>query len=135
MTNGSGLQYDPEAALAYLRKVDPKLAAVIDRVPFALELRAGEPYHALLRTILYQQLAGPAAAAIQRRLYALHEPEGEPPTPQQILDTTDEQFRAAGVSRQKAGYMRDLALHMVDGRLDFDLLPSLDDDEVIKRIT
>ena len=94
-----------------------------------------DPYASLLRTILFQQLAGAAAMAIQRRLYALFsDEEGRIPTPEELLGATDEVFRSAGVSRQKAGYMRDLALHVVDGSLDFDALESLPDDEVIKRI-
>jgi len=129
------MPYDVEGALAHLRKVDPALGELIDAVPFAMDLRLGSGYAALLRAILFQQLAGAAANAIQRRLLALHEPAGEVPTPEQLLATTDEEFRSAGVSRQKAGYMRDLALKVTDGTLDFDLLPTLDDDEVIKRIT
>jgi DNA-3-methyladenine glycosylase II len=73
--------------------------------------------------------------AIQKRFFALHEPGDVPPAPQQVLDLTDEQFRAAGISRQKMGYLRDLALHVAGGRLDLAALPSLPDAEVIERIT
>jgi DNA-3-methyladenine glycosylase II len=124
-----------DAALAYLRDVDPALGAVIDRVGEYAAPHRDDPYAALLRTILFQQLAGAAASAIQRRFFALHLPEDQPPTPQQILELTDEQFRSAGLSRQKMSYMRDLALHVADGRLDFNELRSLPDEEVIKRIT
>jgi DNA-3-methyladenine glycosylase II len=124
-----------DAALTHLRGVDPALAAVIDRVGEYAAPRRNDPYAAILRAILFQQLAGAAATAIQRRFFALHPPEDKPPTPQQILELTDEQFRGAGISRQKMGYMRDLALHVADGRLVFAELPSLPDDEVIKRIT
>lgn len=124
-----------DAALAHLRGVDPALAAVIDRVGEYAAPRRDDPYAAILRAILFQQLAGAAATAIQRRFFALHPPEDQPPTPQQILELTDDQFRSAGISRQKMGYMRDLALHVADGRLVFSELPSLPDDEVVKRIT
>ncbi len=127
--------FSVEEALAYLRKVDSVLAGVIDRSGQYEPAHRDDPYAALLRTILFQQLAGPAATAIQRRLFALHPPEDEPPTAAQILETTDEMFRGAGVSRQKAGYMRDLALHVVDARLNFANLPNMTDDEVIAHVT
>ena len=88
-----------------------------------------------MQTILFQQLAGPAAIAIRRRFFALFSDEDRPPTPSELLASTDEALRAAGVSRQKAGYLRDLALHVADGRLDLGSLPALPDDEVIQRVT
>jgi DNA-3-methyladenine glycosylase II len=124
-----------EDALAHLRKIDPRLAAVIDRAGQYDAPRRRDPYAALVRAILFQQLAGAAAMAIQKRFFALHEPAGEAPTPQQILALSDDEFRGAGISRQKMGYMRDLALHMVDGRLDLTALLALSDAEVIERIT
>jgi DNA-3-methyladenine glycosylase II len=126
--------FSVEAALAHLRKADPVLGGVIERSgPYRMGLRS-DPYASLLRTILFQQLAGPAAQAIQRRFIALYGNSEAPPTPEQLAATTDEQFRSTGVSRQKAGYMRDLALHVLDGRLAFEELPALTDDEIIKRL-
>ena len=122
-------------ALAHLRKVDRELAAVIDRVGGYDAPRRSDPYAALIRAILFQQLAGAAATAIQRRFFALHAPDDVAPTPQQILELADEQFRGAGISRQKMGYMRDLALHVADGRLDLTELPLLPDEAVVQRIT
>jgi len=95
----------------------------------------GDPWGSLVRPILFQQLAGTAAMAIQRRLYALHDDAERVPTPEQLLATTDEQFRAAGVSRQKAAYLRDLAAHASDGRLDFGSLDALADEAVIEALT
>ena len=128
-------QFSVEEALAHLRGADKKLAAVIDRVGAYNAPQRDDPYAALVRTILFQQLAGAAATAIQNRFFALHGREAQPPTPQEILETTDEQFRGAGISRQKMGYMRDLAAHVADGRLQLDELPALDDAEVLGRIT
>jgi DNA-3-methyladenine glycosylase II len=122
-------------ALAHLRDVDARLAAVIDRTGAYDAPRRDDPYAALVRAILFQQLAGAAASAIQRRFFALHEPEDVAPAPEQILALTDEQFRSAGLSRQKMGYLRDLALHVADGRLDLHALPDLSDEEIIERVT
>jgi DNA-3-methyladenine glycosylase II len=129
-----GDTFDVQEAVAHLRSADPVLAALMDRAgPYAAPRRS-DPYAALVRAILYQQLAGAAAASIQKKFFALYSTGDVPPSPAHILETTDEQFRGAGVSRQKAGYLRDLALHIVDGRLNLAELPSLPDEEVIKRL-
>ncbi len=134
MTNG--FQFSVEEALDHLRGADEPLSRLIDQVgPYQARIRYADPYASLLRTILFQQLAGPAASAIQRRFLALYGSEEAPPTPEQLLATSDEELRGAGVSRQKSGYMRDLALHVAEGRLDFEELTRLEDEEVIQRIT
>ncbi len=133
MTDGRSFSVDE--ALAHLRSADAKLAAVIDRVGAYDAPRRADPYAALVRAILFQQLAGAAANAIQKRLFALHGRDDQPPTPEELLQTTDEQFRSAGLSRQKTGYLRDLAAHVADGRLQLDELPALSDAEVTQRIT
>jgi DNA-3-methyladenine glycosylase II len=139
-----GLSFSVEEALAHLKQADPVLWRLIEFAGPYQPAHREDPYGSLLRTILFQQLAGAAAMAIQRRWLALYgiEPPATPqssllktPSPQQIAATTDEQFRSAGVSRQKAGYMRDLALHVLDGRLDLAALPSLPDEAVIEQIT
>jgi DNA-3-methyladenine glycosylase II len=130
------MRFSAAAAYRHLRRADPVVAALIDRHGPYRPRPGGHPFDALVRAILFQQLDGRAAAAIQRRLYALHDStDGRAPTPLQFLATTDEAFRAVGVSRQKAAYLRDLARHAVDGTLDFAALPELPDEEVIARLT
>ncbi|MGE0059747.1 MAG: DNA-3-methyladenine glycosylase [Dehalococcoidia bacterium] len=128
--------FSVDAALAHLREVDAQLAAIMDRVgDYNPTIRRVDPYASLLRTILFQQLAGAAANAIQRRFLALYGDDGQPPAPEQLLATSDEDLRGAGISRQKISYMRDLALHVHEGRLDLDELVHLEDEEVVRRIT
>jgi DNA-3-methyladenine glycosylase II len=127
--------FSVEEALAHLRGVDEALAGLIERVGAYDAPRRSDPYAALVRAILFQQLAGAAASAIQRRFFALYSDEDKPPSPPQMLETTDERFRSAGVSRQKAGYLRDLAAHVTDRRLDLQGLPALSDAEVIQQVT
>ena len=79
--------------------------------------------------------AGPGAGTIQRRGYALDGGEERTPRPEEILGTSDEQFRGAGVSRQKASYLRDLAEHVVSGGLNLDALDGIPDDEVTEALT
>lgn len=128
----SRLTYDPRQAVEHLRSVDPALARVIDAVgPFELRPQ-GTPYESLFRAILYQQLAGTAARAIERRVLAAF--GGSIPDPAQLASASDEVLRGAGLSRQKIGYLRDLASKVLEGAIRPDLA-SLPDDEVIREVT
>ncbi len=95
--------------------------------------RPGDAYGALVRTIVGQQLSTKAARSIYNRLAGLF--GGRPPTPEEILAADEEALRAAGLSRPKVSYLRDLARHVIDGGLDLDALHDLPDDEIIRRIT
>lgn len=122
------------AAVRHLKSIDPRLAEVIASVgPCRLEPRNGNVFHALFRAVLYQQLAGNAAAAIERRTLALF--GGRLPSPDRFLAVSDDELRAAGLSRQKMAYLRDLAEHFASGRLSTRHLCSLPDDQVIAAVT
>lgn len=108
-------RYDAVAAREHLLAADPVLARAVEQVGPLTIRHGGRPYEALVRSILYQQLAGPAAAAIERRFLALYSDDGVVPAPEQILATDLETFRSAGVSRQKAGYLLDLAAKAIEG--------------------
>jgi len=127
--------YSPAHAARHLRAADPVIGALLDRYGPLPPRADSDAYAELLRAVLYQQLAGAAARTIERRWRALYGAEDAVPTPEQILDTPDEAFRGAGVSRQKAGYLRDIAAAALDGRVDFPALESLPDDEVVERLT
>lgn len=129
------LKFYPARAYRHLREADPVIGELIDQVgPYTPRPR-GDPYVQLVRTILFQQLAGAAAEAIRRKWFGFYGDEDETPTPAQILGTSDEEFRSCGVSRQKTGYLRDLAAHVADGRLPLDELDSMDDEAVIAALT
>ena len=113
----------------------PVVGALIEQHGRYLPRPADDPYGSLVRSVLGQQLAGAAAQAIRRRWFALYGDEQSVPQPGAVLATTDEQFRSTGISRQKAGYLRDLAQHMADGRLDFDAIERMPDDAVIGALT
>jgi len=119
-------------AVNHLKKSDPILCAIIERVgPCRMEF--GEPeFSALAESIVYQQLNGKAAATIFERFAAL---AGEPLTPEGILKLSDEQLRGVGLSKQKSAYLKDLAAKTAAGALDFARLPELSDDEVIEHLT
>ena len=130
------LKYDPVAAVAHLRASDATLAGVIEKVgPLTLEPRDGT-FRMLSRAIFFQQLAGPAARAIMGRVLAsLDADEDNWYTPERFLSATDEQLRAAGLSRQKLAYLRDLADKFVSGLLSEDGFEELDDEAVIQRVS
>jgi 3-methyladenine DNA glycosylase/8-oxoguanine DNA glycosylase len=104
------------AAVAYLSARDMKLAQWIERVgPCRMELRVEHSlFFSLLRAIVYQQLAGKAAAAILARVVALF--PGHPHVlPEDITDAPDALLRSAGLSRNKMAAIRDLAAKTLDG--------------------
>lgn len=120
-------------ATKHLKRNDIRLAAVIKQSPRWELKRRGNVYHALFRSVLYQQLAGKAAATIERRVYALS--GGKPPSPAAFVELDDAALRAAGLSRQKTRYLRELSAHFADGRLDPKQLVRLGDDELIEAVT
>jgi DNA-3-methyladenine glycosylase II len=119
-------------AINHLKQADPVLAVIIDRVG-AYRMNYDEPaFASLAEAIVYQQLHGKAAATIFKRLTDL---SGLPLTPQGILNLSEEQMRAVGLSKQKLSYLRDLAAKTAGGEVDFGRLPDLPDDEVVKELT
>jgi DNA-3-methyladenine glycosylase II len=119
-------------AVRHLKKADPILCAIIERIgPYRIEY--DEPrFHSLAEAIVYQQLNGRAAFTIFKRLTDL---AGDPLTPEGILKLTEAQMRGVGLSKQKLSYLRDLAEKAHSGQVDFARLPDMPDDEVIKQLT
>ncbi|PWV65796.1 DNA-3-methyladenine glycosylase family protein [Plasticicumulans acidivorans] len=114
---------------------DAQLAALVARHgPCPLAPQTGvEPWAALVESVIYQQLAGKAAAAIERRFLALF---SGAPSPQDILRLDDAELRGAGLSRQKSAAIRDIASHALAGRLpDRHCAQDLDDETLIARLS
>lgn len=123
------------AARRHLIKTDPKLAAVIKRVgPCRLHRVAPkDAFEALTRSIASQQLSVKAADTIFRRFCDLFPPDRKP-TPERVMTLTDDQIRAVGYSRPKVSFIKDLAGHVLDGRLDLKGLTKHPDDEVMRQL-
>jgi 3-methyladenine DNA glycosylase/8-oxoguanine DNA glycosylase len=122
------------AATRHLRRSDPVLAELMARVgPCQLKVdRRGSAYSALVEAIQYQQITGKAAAAIHRRLTAL---VGRSyPRPVDLAGVSDVQLRAAGLSRQKIAYLRDLT-ERAQGGLPLRGLARSSDDAVVEALT
>jgi DNA-3-methyladenine glycosylase II len=118
-------------AVKALAEREPAFARVVDQfgVP---EPRNSEPgAQTLLRTIVGQQVSVAAARSMWSKLEAAF---GTPPDLKRLLVAADEDLRAAGMSRQKSGYIRSLAGLVLSGELDLENLPE-DDEEAIALLT
>ncbi len=130
------LAYDSEKATRHVSRRDPVVRRIIKAVgPLDIPARPGS-FKSLSRAIFFQQLAGPAARAIMNRTLALLETDEEHwYAPGRFLKATDDELRAAGLSRQKIAYLRDLADKFASGYLSEDEFHHLDDDAVIARVS
>jgi DNA-3-methyladenine glycosylase II len=119
-------------AINHLKKADPVLRGIIERVG-ACGMEYGEPtFHNLAEAIVYQQLNGKAAVTIFNRFT---DAAGDPVTPAGILKLTLPQMRAVGLSKQKSSYLRDLAAKTESGLLDFAKLQGMEEAAVIEHLT
>ncbi len=121
-------------ALLHLGRADPVLARIIlSAGPFGLRRRPAR-FQALVRAIIFQQLAGRAAQAIYQRFVALF-PGRRFPAAAQVLELPAGRLREAGLSRAKAAYIRELAAHIANGRINFRRFPRMEDEAIIAELT
>lgn len=121
-------------AVNHLAKHDPLLAHVIARYGLCDITPNTNYYQELVDAIISQQLSVKAARTIERRFCELFG-STDFPAPEKILGKNLEELRTAGLSRGKATYILDLAQHVVDGRVKFDHLDTLTNDEIIAELT
>jgi DNA-3-methyladenine glycosylase II len=129
------------AARKALAASDPTMAALIERIG-AIDLatrlrrrseeRPADAYGALLRAIVGQQLSTKAARTIYLRVVDLF--GGETPAPAELLEASEADLRACGLSGRKVEYVQDLARHVLSGELELDRLDELGDEEAIEEI-
>lgn len=145
---------DPALALPHLSAADPVMDRIIRGVgAFGLQADASDPFRALSRSIVFQQLSGTAAGTIFSRFVGLFDADGgatrevrrsDPswtpqtgafPRPEEVLAATDEALRGAGLSRQKVAALRSLSEHFASGELGSAVFAGLEDEELIRRVT
>jgi len=120
------------AASAELAKRDRVIRGLVKRHgPCKIPPSKDPHFHALAESIVYQQLAGAAAAAIFRRFRALFDGEL---TPEAVLAASEKSLRGAGLSPNKMASIRDLATKVVDGTLPLDHVARLRDEALIERL-
>ncbi|WP_158752348.1 DNA-3-methyladenine glycosylase [Acidobacterium sp. S8] len=137
MTDGRrSVRYDAALACRELAAADPKLGELIARAgPYSVKLKSQHsPFEALLESIIYQQLHGKAAAAILKRLLTLF---GEiHPSPEHLLQASDDMLRSVGLSASKSKALRDLAAKTLDGTVPTLIqIRRMPDDEIVERLT
>jgi len=110
---------------------EPAFARVVEKHGVPEPRNSAPGAQTLLRTIVGQQVSVAAARSMWAKLEAAF---GSPPNLSQLLAASDEELRAAGMSRQKSGYIRSLAELVISGDLDLDNLPT-DDEEAIALLT
>ncbi len=115
-----------------LKKQDKVLGQIIKKKLEPLVSR-GEVYEGLLRAIISQQISTSAAASVRKKVLECF--GGRFPEPKKMLETSDEQLRGCGLSRQKIGYFKNVAKHFLDQDLDQKKFHKMSDQEVIADLT
>jgi DNA-3-methyladenine glycosylase II len=118
-------------AVEELAAREPAFAVVVEKFGVPEPRRSDRGAQTLLRTIVGQQVSVAAARSMWAKLEAAY---GSPPELAKLLTAADEDLRAAGISRQKAGYIRSLAQLVISGELDLEALPD-DNEEAIALLT
>jgi DNA-3-methyladenine glycosylase II len=132
-----GLGYDPGVASRHLAESDPVMGSLIARVgEFTMR---PEPTHSLfqvlVRSIVYQQLTGKAAATILGRVIRVSAPKRFP-TPSDLLEIAPERLRAAGLSTAKTAALKDLAARTLDGTVpSLPRVRRMPDEEIVEHLT
>jgi DNA-3-methyladenine glycosylase II len=125
---------DAEKHLSTICKRFAVVVAKHEPYPTSFE-RQRDPYRALVRAVVFQQLSGKAAATIHGRVLALFA-EKEHPDPEDIIGASDEILRSAGLSRQKIAALRDISQKRLDGVIpEARALSKLSDEGIIERLT
>jgi DNA-3-methyladenine glycosylase II len=125
---------DAAGIAQHLRRSDPLLGAVIDRIGTRTPPSAAPGFRALARAIIYQQISGAAGDAILNRVRAASGARVFPP-PRWFRDTPEATLRSAGLSPQKVRYLQALSRDILEGSLRLNELPSRSDEEVLAELT
>jgi len=116
----------------HLAKHDKKLGVVIkSSQPCRLKPHT-DYYGELVGSIVGQQLSTAAAGTIWRRVLDLF--NGKMPTPEQLIKIDDEKLRSVGLSWAKVRYVKDLAEHILDWRLDLNHIASMPNEQVVEQL-
>jgi DNA-3-methyladenine glycosylase II len=129
----TSFQTELQTAAIWLTQHDPVLAPIIALHEPAHFLPHTDYYAALVSSIIGQQLSVKAASTIKQRFQDLF--NGQPPAPKAIITKSHDELRSVGLSNAKANYIRDLAEHVIDGRIQFDTIPQQTNTEIIANLT
>jgi DNA-3-methyladenine glycosylase II len=120
-------------AMKHLESSDRVLAVLIkEHGPCVITPAFDNPFHALVSSIISQQISAHAARAIKGRMFELMRANRF--TPKGILKMSPKDYRTAGLSRAKIKYIRELALAVKDGEIDFSPLAGFEEEKVISKL-
>jgi DNA-3-methyladenine glycosylase II len=128
-----GFEQQLKAAAEHLSKNDRKLSPVIAASGPCRIRPHTDHYGELVGSIVGQQLSSVAAGTIWRRVLDLF--GGKMPAPEQLIKIDDQKLRDVGLSWNKVKYVKDLAQHVLDGRLDLDHIATMPNEQVIEQLT
>jgi DNA-3-methyladenine glycosylase II len=123
----------PSAEVMAVLSQDPIITAIIEQGQPLQSSKSEDLYFKLLGSIVSQQLSTKVAATIFRRFIELF-PENYP-HPQLVLETSDETLRGAGLSFQKIGYVRNVAVFASEGSLEHATIDAMPDEDLIQHLT
>ncbi|HLF56658.1 MAG TPA: DNA-3-methyladenine glycosylase [Thermoanaerobaculia bacterium] len=129
--------FDLDVACAHVARRDRTLARLMREIgPCRLEIAPRQsPYEALFESIVYQQLTGQAAATIHKRVLKLFGSR-RCPRPAAVAEASLDRLRSAGLSRNKAEALRDLARHALEGTIPTRAkAEKLGDEEIVEQLT
>lgn len=115
----------------YLSKKDKKLGAAIDRIGMIEREITPDPFEALVSSIVGQQISSKAADTVWRRLCNLLGSI----VPESIAKADIHEIKGCGMSLKKAGYIKNIAEASISGEVDFNILSTLSDEEIIKKLS
>jgi len=120
-------------AAEHLAKNDKRLAPIIAASGPCRIKPHNDHYGELVGSIVGQQLSSVAAGTIWRRVLDLF--DGNMPAPEQLIKVKDQKLRDVGLSWAKVKYVKDLAQHVLDGRLDLEHIATMPNEQVIEQLT
>lgn len=120
-------------SIQVLQKSEKRFAALVVKHGVPDLKRGRNPFQALIRSIIHQQVSGAAAETIRKRFVALF-PKGKFPTPQMVREMPLSKMRAAGLSGQKSSYIKDLAEKFSDGTINRRMLSKMTSDELVEHL-
>lgn len=120
-------------AIRYLKKADPILGSIINRVELELRKPHSNYFQALVESIISQQLSVKAADTIEARFKALFKTKSFP-KPKEVLKMSDLKIRSVGLSGSKTKYIKDLATRVESGDLHFKGIETKSEEEIIEML-
>jgi 3-methyladenine DNA glycosylase/8-oxoguanine DNA glycosylase len=121
-----------QVEIEHLKRRDKKLGVAIDKIGIIRRKVTSDVFSALIQSVLSQQISTKAAQTVGNRMYTLLNNDL---TPQSIANAGLDAIKGCGISERKAGYIIGIADAALTGVVDFNSLHTLNDEEIVKKLT